>query len=573
MAGLIPQTFIQDLLTRVDIVELINLRVPLKKAGTNFHACCPFHTEKTPSFTVSPAKQFYHCFGCGVSGNAIGFLINYERLDFVAAVESLAQHAGVDVPREEDTPASSAQKEKLMDLYSTLEQSAQFYQQQLRAHPKAIDYLKSRELSGAIAKQYALGFAPAGWDHLIKHIHHHDMLLNAGLVIKKEKEQGFYDRFRDRVMFPIRDRRGRVVGFGGRVLDDSLPKYLNSPETSIFHKSQVLYGLYEARSALREFKQMLVVEGYMDVIALAQADIRYAVATLGTAVTAQHVQQLFQNTDKVIFCFDGDNAGRAAAWRALEATLSVIQDGWQVRFLFLPDGEDPDSLVRKIGKAEFEKRLDDQAKSLPDFLFSTLQQRINNNSMEGRARLAQMASPLIDKIEAPVLRELMSDRLSELVRLDKSRISTLTSKKKDNAAQTKTRSKKHLTPMRLAIVLLLQNPALHVEKASVTIEQLTLSGAELLKQLFSVIKQHPQLNTGALLECWRDQPEAVSLHKLAGMEHFVPEEGIQAEWQDVLQQLFKLQREEEIEHLLTRMNELSAVEKKHLQALLVERGK
>jgi len=377
MAGRIPQHFIDDLLTRIDIVEVIDHRVPLKKAGHEYKACCPFHGEKTPSFTVSQVKQFYHCFGCGEHGNAISFLMDYEHMDFVEAIEALAHGAGIEVPREAGTdqaPQSSNQA-----AYDLLEQTAQYYQQQLRDHAeaqRAVDYLKERGLTGEVAARFGIGFAPPGWDNLTRALGNdkkiQQELLNTGLVIERNDSSGIYDRFRDRIQFPIHDRRGRTIGFGGRVINkDDTPKYLNSPETPVFHKGRELYGLYEARKAMRKLVRILVVEGYMDVVALAQFDINYAVATLGTATTHDHLETLFRTVPEIIFCFDGDRAGRQAAWRALENTLPVLRDGRAARFLFLPDGEDPDSQVRKTGKTGFEAAMD-QATHLSDFFFDQL---------------------------------------------------------------------------------------------------------------------------------------------------------------------------------------------------------
>ena len=363
MAGNIPQQFIDDLLTRIDVVDVINQRVPLKKAGTEYKACCPFHDEKTPSFTVSQSKQFYHCFGCGAHGSAIRFLMEYDRLSFPDAIEELAASIGLEVPREDGfTP-----RDNRKPVYEILEQAARFYAQQLRHHPKAnraIEYLKNRGLSGEIAKTFHLGFAPPGWDNLLKKFGNDEqslgLLRKAGLISEPEGKR--YDRFRDRIMFPIHDSRGRVVGFGGRVLDDGSPKYLNSPETPVFHKGSELYGLWEAKHANKSLPRVLVVEGYMDVIALAQYDIRNAVATLGTAATDQHLEKLFRTAPEVVFCFDGDRAGRDAAWKALNTALPILRDGRQARFLLLPEGEDPDTYVRRIGKDEFMNQV---AKSEP----------------------------------------------------------------------------------------------------------------------------------------------------------------------------------------------------------------
>lgn len=415
--GLIPQHFIDDLVARTDIVELINARVTLKKAGKNYQACCPFHNEKSPSFTVSPQKQFYHCFGCSANGTALGFLMEYDRLEFVDAVEELARIHGVEVPREGGD--NRQQSTRLKSLHELMEQANQFFQQQLRKHPPAIDYLKQREIDGSTAKAFGMGYAPNAWDGLIHGLASNNeiqqQLITTGMLIEKDGQSGgtrnAYDRFRDRIMFPIRDTRGRVIAFGGRVMGDEKPKYLNSPETPLFHKGKELYGLYEARQALREVKRLLVVEGYMDVIALAQCGIPYAVATLGTALTEDHLTPLFRATAEVVFCFDGDAAGRRAASKALEVCLPAMKDGRQVKFLFLPDGEDPDTLVRKQGQQQFEQAVSD-AMPLSTFLIQTLSDGIQLNSIDGRARLVELARPWLAKIPVGVFRNLLSEELA-----------------------------------------------------------------------------------------------------------------------------------------------------------------
>lgn len=423
MAGTIPQPFIDDLLERIDIVDVIDSRVKLKKGGKNYSACCPFHDEKTPSFSVSPDKQFYYCFGCGASGNSIGFIMDYERINFPEAIESLAKVAGLEVPREQTKdPAKRAQeeaKEKARKtLYSLMEQANDYYQLQLREHPQKstpVNYLKNRGLSGHIAKDFGIGYAPPGWDNLIQQLatsnDHQDRLLEGGMLIHNEDKNRLYDRFRERIMFPIRDSRGRVIGFGGRVLNDEKPKYLNSPETPIFHKGKELYGLYEARQAYRQLPRVLVVEGYMDVVALAQYGIRYGVATLGTACSEEHLSRAFRFTNEIVFCFDGDEAGRKAARRAMESSLSIMEDGRQIKFLYLPDGEDPDTLIRQIGEEKF-TRLIEGASPLENFLFEELGQNFNTQTMEGRARLCKIAAPMLDQLPRGVYRELMFAQLA-----------------------------------------------------------------------------------------------------------------------------------------------------------------
>ena len=411
MAGLIPQAFIDDLLSRVDIVDVIDKRIKLRKSGKNYSALCPFHTEKSPSFSVEPEKQFYYCFGCGAGGNALGFVMDYERLDFPQAVEILAADYGLTVPHDESGREDKRQSEN-KGILDILGEANHFYQKSLRSNAqkeRAVAYLKGRGLTGAVAKHFGIGFAPPGWDNLLKALgdsaERVERLHKAGLLIRREQEadssaepsksdRGQYDRFRDRIMFPIRDSRGRVLGFGGRVLTNEKPKYLNSPETPVYHKGNELYGLYESRRSNPKQSRFLIVEGYMDVVALAQSGIDNAVATLGTATSAAHLTRLFKIVSEVIYCFDGDAAGRTAAWRGLQTTLPVLEDGRQVRFLFLPEGEDPDTLVRKIGRDRFNE-LVDNATPLADFFFHHLSEELDASTIEGKARLSALALPLL----------------------------------------------------------------------------------------------------------------------------------------------------------------------------------
>ncbi|MFN7085572.1 MAG: DNA primase [Burkholderiales bacterium] len=414
---MIPQSFIQELLNRVDIVDVVDRHVKLKRAGANYSACCPFHSEKTPSFTVSPSKQFYHCFGCGAHGTAIGFLMEYSGAGFVEAVKELARSVGMKVPEVVRSGQDQRKAAADEDVYGVLLRAAQFYRARLKDAPRAIDYLKGRGLSGEIAKRFGIGYAPDAWQGLAAAFPDYNArtLTTAGLV-KSSEEGRRYDVFRDRIMFPIVDVRGNVIGFGGRVVGEGEPKYLNSPETPVFEKGRELYGLYQARRAIRDAGRVVVVEGYMDVVALAQAGIGYAVATLGTATTPVHVQKLLRQADEIVFCFDGDEAGRRAAWRALENSLSQLVDGKQVRFLFLPQGEDPDTYVRKQGKAAFEA-LFEGAMPLSQFLLEELASRVDRNTTEGRARLLQEAKPLVKQVTAPLLSLLLRKQLAELAGL------------------------------------------------------------------------------------------------------------------------------------------------------------
>jgi len=411
---MIPQSFIQDLLNRVDIVDVVESYVPLKRAGSNYAARCPFHSEKTPSFTVSQTKQFYHCFGCGAHGTAISFLMEHQGMGFVDAVKDLAGRVGMVVPEQTPDPQRREKAEVAEELTEVMLKAAQFYKAQLKASDKAIDYLKNRGLTGEIAARYGLGYAPDGWQNLeaVFPEYQSKSLTEAGLVIASEEGRR-YDRFRDRIMFPIHDQRGAIIGFGGRVIDQGDPKYLNSPETPLFEKGRELYGLFHARSAIRDAERVVVVEGYMDVVALGQYNIGYAVATLGTATTPWQVQKLLRQTDNVIYCFDGDAAGRRAAWRALENSLAQLQDGKQVRFLFLPPEHDPDSFVRAHGKEAFGKLLD-AAPPLSEILVQELTSRVDMRTVEGRAKFLREAKPLVKQVPAPMLSLMLRRQIAEV---------------------------------------------------------------------------------------------------------------------------------------------------------------
>ena len=408
---MIPDSFKQDLLNRVDIVDIVERYVPLKKSGANFSACCPFHTEKTPSFTVSPTKQFYHCFGCGAHGNAISFVMEYQGLGYIDAIRSLAEGAGMQLPEFEPRQKKAQEGP---DLYDILERASQYYRAQLKASPRAIEYLKRRGLSGQIAAKFGIGFAPDGWQNLqsVFADYADKALKDAGLVIENDEGRR-YDRFRDRIMFPILSQRGSVIGFGGRVIGEGEPKYLNSPETPLFEKGRELYGLSQARLPIRESGRVIVVEGYMDVVALAQHGIGYAVATLGTATSPVHIGKLLRQTDEVVFCFDGDSAGRRAAWHALEVSLPLLADQKVMRFLFLPAEDDPDSFVRAHGPEVFEARLR-EARPLSEFLLTELRSRVDMDTVEGRSRLIHEARPLLQKIAAPVMQLQLLKQLAEM---------------------------------------------------------------------------------------------------------------------------------------------------------------
>jgi DNA primase len=563
MSNQIPREFIQQLLDRVEIVDLIDGRVPLKKkSGNNYFACCPFHNEKSPSFSVSQNKQFFYCFGCGASGNAIDFLMKFDHLAFPETIELLAKQIGMEVPRSSYTPEKNVQHNS---LYALLEDVAKHYQTQLRQHPRAIDYLKNRGLSGEIAKQFGIGYAQPGWDHVLQQFPTQKLqLFDAGMLIKKE-EGGFYDRFRERIMFPIHDRRGRIIGFGGRIIDKGEPKYLNSPETPIFQKGHELYGLYHALQAHRDLKRALIVEGYMDVIALFQNEITYAVATLGTATTAHHLQRLFRYTSEIIFCFDGDNAGRTAAWRALQVTLPAMKDGAQVRFMFLPDGEDPDSLVRKEGKEAFEQRMQ-HATTIADFFFQSLAHEADLTSTDGRARFVKLAKEHIDKIPEGIFQQLM---LEELAKRTRTQIEQLQPSKAAAPRPTPLRKSRPPSNLRVAITLLVQKPTL-VETLTEPLPPIDAPGFDLFLEILNLAKQNPALTTGALLEHWRDRPEGAMLSKLAQTDHMVPDAGMESEFQGAILRLKKLANEQAIERLLSQaaQNGLSQEEKQRLHELI-----
>lgn len=579
MAGLIPQSFIDDLLGRADIVDVIDKRVALKKTGKNYSACCPFHNEKSPSFSVQPEKQFYYCFGCGAGGNAIGFIMNFESVDFPQAVETLARDNGLEVPREESKAATKRRAENA-DIYALLEEASAYYQKQLRQHEAkaaAVDYLQGRGLTGAIARDFCLGYAPPGWDNLLNACatspEHERQLLKAGMVIERDKGQSGggskfagYDRFRHRIMFPIRDARGRTIAFGGRVLGDDKPKYLNSPETPVFHKGSELYGLYEARKSSNKLSRLLIVEGYMDVIALAQMGIRNAVATLGTATSGTHLTRLFRMVPEVVFCFDGDKAGRTAAWRALEATLPLMEDGRQVRFLFLPEGEDPDTLVREIGQEAFES-LVDNATPLEQFFFDKLGSELDLDSHQGRGKLKELAQPLITQLPDGVFSLLMREQLATRLGISSDSLNTLLAKasqtapeqqpvyqgphsqprptQKDatysgsppraRASSASTALKR--TPSSLkAIQLLLANPeaALAMERGPEKLNLAADNTTRVLAKLIEMVLADPHIDTYALLGYCAGAEFYAELTQLLKQEKITPVEGATNEFVQIV---------------------------------------
>ncbi|MCI4001389.1 DNA primase [Dickeya dianthicola] len=576
MAGRIPRVFINDLLARTDIIDLIDTRVKLKKQGKNYHACCPFHHEKTPSFTVNGDKQFYHCFGCGAHGNAIDFLMNYDRLEFVESIEELAAMHSLDVPYEAGTGPTQLERHQRQSLYELMEQLSAFYQHTLNqpAGTPAREYLSRRGLSDEVIRQFAIGCTPPGWDNALKRFgrssENRTTLTDAGMLVTNENGRT-YDRFRDRVMFPIRDKRGRVIAFGGRVMGEGMPKYLNSPETEIFHKGRQLYGLYEAQQKNPELKRLLVVEGYMDVVALAQFGIDYAVASLGTSTTADHIQLLFRATDQVVCCYDGDRAGRDAAWRALETALPYLDDGRQLRFMFLPDGEDPDTLVRQEGKAAFEQRIE-QAMPLSAFLFDSLLQQVDMSTPDGRTKLSTLALPLIGQVPGETLRLYLRQQLgNKLGLLDDSQLDRLLPKAAEQTSSYQPPRLK-VTTMRILIGLLVQNPRLSFEVPELAldgVEENKVAGLELFLDLVKTCNESPGMNMGLLLEKYRESKYRKQLETLAAWDHMIEEEELEEKFRVSLTELYDQLLQLRMDTLIARerTHGLSTNERKELWSL------
>ena len=579
MAGLIPQDFIDDLIARADIVEVIGRRVQLKKAGREFKACCPFHDEKTPSFTVSPAKGFYHCFGCGAHGTAIGFLMEFDHMSFVEAIESLAQSMGVDVPRDEsDKPAR-----RYDELFALLDAVSRHWQACLKNAPQAVEYIKNRGIDGSTAKRFGIGYAPDGWSNVLdkfgKSPEAIERLLATGLIIARDNG-GHYDRFRDRIIFPIRDARGRTIAFGGRALGDGEPKYLNSPETVLFHKGRELYGLYEARQALRQIDQLVVVEGYMDAVALARHGIDFAVATLGTATTPEHLNRLFRLTDNVCFAFDGDRAGRQAAWRALENALPLIREGRQIRFVFLPEGHDPDSYVNEFGTDAFLQALD-AGVALSAFLIEELASQVDMKTVDGRARLAELARPLVNKIPGGVYRELLVESLAESVGMSGAKLEKILGSDEAGSRTTGSTGEKRKVGRRMpragqpsvvrrAVALVLNHPAAGHRADIEKLAGVGRKGTDLLLALIETVQSEPNITTAGLLERFRHDEQGRHLGKLAATE--LPEDedfDAAAELAECIDQLALAGRKERIDFLIEKqkLSELSEAEKAELRQL------
>ncbi len=528
MAGRIPQNFIDDLLARTDIVEVIDAYVPLKRAGKNYQARCPFHEEKTPSFTVSQDKQFYHCFGCGANGTAISFLMEYSGMGFVEAVEDLASRSGLAIPREEGVPVQPSSPNT--ELYELMELVVNFYRKQLREHDgarRAVDYLKSRGLSGELAARYEVGYAPPGWDNLLNTLGNSEAargrLEKIGMLLKRDGG-GHYDRFRDRIMFPIRDHRGRAIGFGGRVMGEETPKYLNSPETPIFQKGRELYGLYQARQQKRELDRIYIVEGYMDVLALAQFGINNSVATLGTAATPEHLEKLFRHSAQLVFCFDGDDAGRKAAWRALELCLPLLKEGRQTLFRFMPQGDDPDTFVRREGHETFEDRR--QLVPLTDHLLERLKTEHDVRTREGRASLLEQAIPFVRKLPASALRQLLIQDLATLGQIEVEALKAMCQSQGSNRPAARRMAPRpqnaSLSPVRKAIRLCLNYPEMVREIGNPEdLKVVDELGMPFLLELLCYIQQRDKTTTANILEHWRDTRYEIHLKQLLEEEELI----------------------------------------------------
>jgi DNA primase len=603
MAGRIPQAFIDELIARADIVEIIGSRVPLKRAGREYKACCPFHDEKTPSFWVSPDKQFYHCFGCGMHGTALGFLMEYDRLPFPEAVEDLASRLGLTVPHEASSaPGSSsasgsaAATDDTAPLYQLLTKVADFYASVLQRSERARAYTAQRGLAAETIERFGIGYASDSWNDVLRRFgaseREQAALLASGLIIERERagggSDGYYDRFRDRLMFPIRDTRGRVIAFGGRVVGSGEPKYLNSPETALFHKGKELYGLYETRLARRPLKRLLVVEGYMDVVRLHQAGVTDAVATLGTATTPEHLRRAFRLVSEVVFCFDGDRAGRAAAWRALQQALPEAREGRELRFLFLPDGEDPDSLVGHEGGDQFAARLD-AALPLSEYLVAQLGEQADVSHADGKAHFVALARPLLDKITPGVYRELLLDRVAEAIGLPAERLQqwlvvsevagTVPARAlpgpAPRAARAPLRPVGRGSLVTQAITLLLHFPAAAPAvnaQQRLELTRMNQPGVAVLTALLEQLGESPAATMAQTLERWRDRPEYRRLCELGAGEPLVPDQAAAAqELRQAVARLLDSELRRRLEVLIekARAQTLDESEKLELQALTV----
>ena len=569
----IPDAFIDDLLARTDIVEVVGARVPLKRQGKEYAARCPFHDERSASFTVSPTKQFYHCFGCGAHGTAISFLMNYDRLEFLDAVDELARRAGMEVPR--DTRQKN-EDSGTRDLYAAMDAAARFFRQQLAGSAKARAYVEKRGIAPEIVERYAIGYAPDGYNGLRDALGTDErrmQLLERGGLFSRNDKGSVYDKFRDRLMFPIHDRRGRTIAFGGRVIDpEDSPKYLNSPETPLFHKGRELYGLWQAKQANAKLERLIVVEGYMDVVALAQYGVSQAVATLGTATTPDHAELLFRSAPDVYFCFDGDRAGRAAAWKALESVLPRMKDGRQAFFLFLPEGEDPDTIVRQEGAEGFDARLR-QATPLSEFFYAQVSADVNLGTLDGKARLAERCKAYLQQIPDGAFGDLMKQRLTELTGLGarSSAPETHVPVQRAHGGGGRGPAAPRRSLVRGAIALLLQQPSLALAlEPPYTFAQLRQPGIELLAELVALVRERPDIRTGGLLEHFAARDEAAALQKLAMQEIPGDPSTWGAEFLDAMAQLERQTLQQRIDELQAKRAEsgLEERDKEELRALL-----
>ena len=577
MSGRIPPEFIDELLARADIVEIIDSRVPLKKAGREYKGCCPFHDEKTASFTVSPGKQFYHCFGCGAHGTAIGFLMEYDHLGFRETIEELAGRYSMIVPQDA-AKDNSVERRKQADLYSILGLANRHFQQRLREDESAKNYLITRGLSGEVAARYQLGFAIDSWDDLLNSLTAQKIstkdLETAGLVSKNDQGR-IYDKFRGRIIFPIHDQRGRVIAFGGRILGEGEPKYLNSPETPVFHKGKELYGLHQALNAISKQKQAIVVEGYMDVIALAQAGIDNVVAALGTATTATHVEKLFRQCNEIIFCFDGDRAGRQAAWRALENSLPSMQDGRQVSFLFLPEGEDPDTYVKKLGHDAFVMQIQQQSLPLPEYMLSHLSEDIDLQRMDGKAKLAGLARPLLNSLPRGTLKAMLLRELAAITHMDEASLAELIQEEKKPAQErqvtaTAKHKKNNLIGKTLSLLLNQPEMALGVDNLE-HLQSMELAGMDVLCQIIEIINISPDLTTSAIIERFREKVYYDRLCELASSNIDLEDDAVKTEFTDAINRLHLMAIDQETGIITSRSTKLSEEDKIKLRNLQQER--
>ena len=604
--GLIPQNFIDELIARADIVEIIGLRVPLKKAGREYKACCPFHGEKTPSFWVSPEKQFYHCFGCGAHGTVLRFLMEHDRMAFPEAVEDLAQRLGLEVPHEGGAASNTKRADE--SLYELMGRVAGFYSETLTRDARARQYLERRGLERATIEHFGIGFAPNSWNEVLRRFGGSEAerktLAELGLIIERERGQiregeHYYDRFRDRVMFPIRDVRGRVIAFGGRIIEQGEPKYLNSPETALFHKGRELYALYETRRARSNLKRLLIVEGYMDAVRLHQAGVNYAVATLGTATTPEHFKRIFRLVNEVVFAFDGDKAGRAAAWRALQHALAEAREGREIRFLFLPEGHDPDTLVGEEGREAFEKRLETATLPLSEYLVRELSEQADLTHADGRARFSELARPLFAKLSEGVYRELLLTRLAGVIGIGAQRLQELWSAGGGPTAGSRNVSETHAPPqttrsatqgrartsagrgslVRQAVVRLVRFPAIAqqvTQRERLGLDGCEEPGIELLCALLDDLREHPLQIPAQVIERWADKPGGDVLQKLLQREEIITDAaGAIGELRGALAKLEATVAERRLEALeeKSRTMRLEPEELKEFQELMLKKAR